>query len=380
MSAALQTLEEVELCLKSRPSSERVQVLRAVTDLFLNGAAQRSAHQIEQFDDVLCRLVQHVETRALAQLSDDLAPVDNAPMRVVQHLARHDDIVVAGPVLTGSTRLQTADLIEIASTKSQAHLLAIGGRSQVEAAVTDVLVEKGNTEVAKRVAANAGACFSETGFSRLVTRAESEAGLAELVAIRSELSSEQLRQLAVKATDAVRQRLMAVATPEARQKIEKVLAEIAAEIDRPNAKPRDYSVAQRLVISMRHDASLMRSTLAEVAAQGEFEATVALLSALGGVGIPVVERVMTNSDEGGLLLLCKAIDLEWPVARRILMLHPVGMRTTATQMDRSCEQFGGINGATAQRVVRFWQVRTAVTSGESEQRQADRAAHPGTMQ
>jgi uncharacterized protein (DUF2336 family) len=214
MSAVLETLEEVEVCLKSRPSSERVQALRAVTDLFLNGAAKHSAHQVELFDDVLCRLVQHVEARALAQLSGELAPVDNAPTRVVQHLARHDDIVVAGPVLTGSTRLQTQDLIEIASTKSQAHLLAIGSRRQVEAAVTDVLVEKGNTEVAKRIATNAGARFSEVGFSRLVTRAENEAGLAELVAIRAEMSPEQLRQLALQATETVRQRLMAVTKPE----------------------------------------------------------------------------------------------------------------------------------------------------------------------
>jgi uncharacterized protein (DUF2336 family) len=381
MSVALRTLEEVEVCLKSRPSSERVQVLRAVTDLFLDGAASHSAHQVGLFDDVLCRLVQHVENRALAQLSHELAPVDNAPTRVVQQLARHDDIVVAGPVLTGSTRLQTQDLIEIARTKSQAHLLAIGARRRVEAAVTDVLVEKGNTEVAKRVATNAGARFSDGGFSRLVTRAENEAGLAELVAIRSEMSPEQLRQLALQATETVRQRLMAVTKPETRAKLEKILLEIAAEIDRPKAKPRDYSVAQRLVMSMRHDASLMRVTLAEVAAQGEFEATVALLSALGGVAIPVVERVMTNSDEGGILLLCKAIDLEWPIVRRVLMLHPVGMRTPADQMDKSCEQFGGINAATAQRVVRFWRVRTTVTAGEiSEQPQADREPYHRTLQ
>jgi hypothetical protein len=53
----------------------------------------------------------------------------------------------------------------------------------------------------------------------------------------------------------------------------------------------------------------------------------------------------------------------------------------ADQMDKSCEQFGGINPATAQRVVRFWRVRTTVAAGEtSEHAQADREPHHRTPQ
>jgi uncharacterized protein (DUF2336 family) len=91
-----------------------------------------------------------VETRALAELSLELAPVDTAPRRIIGRLARHDEIVVSGPVLTQSNRLQTDDLIEIASTKSQAHLVAIGSRSLIEEAVTDVLVEMPTSIVRRR--------------------------------------------------------------------------------------------------------------------------------------------------------------------------------------------------------------------------------------
>jgi len=48
-----------------------------------------------------------------------------------------------GPVLTNSTRLTTRDLVEIAQTRGQDHLLAFPG-ARIEADVTDVLLNRGN--------------------------------------------------------------------------------------------------------------------------------------------------------------------------------------------------------------------------------------------
>jgi uncharacterized protein (DUF2336 family) len=375
MSATFQVVEDLEVSLRSRSSSERHRLLRAVTDLFLNGTAHHSDAQIELFDDILCRLVEYVERQALAELSAELAPIAFAPLRLVRSLARHDDLAVAGPLLRRSQRLQVDDLIEIASAGSQAHLAAIGGRAEIAEPVTDILVEKGDTEVARTIAANAGARFSPTGFSRLVTRAESEDGLAELVAIRSEISVDQLRQLIFKATEAVRRRLLAVAKPETRERIDEVLREIAWDIARSTSETgRDYLAAQLRVEGMRHDPQLMKAALADAARQDELEASVALLAALGELAISAVERVMTNDDTGGILLLCKALELEWPMVREILSLHRAGKTAGAAQLDRARKQFARINMSTARRVVRFWRVRTAASSSAGALQQTHAAA------
>lgn len=363
MCALQSRLEEFEAALKSRASPDRVQVLRSVTDLFLEQAETYSEDQVDLFDDLFLRLVKHVEKQALAQLSRELAPVENAPIQMVRRLARHDDIIVSGPVLKQSKRLHTDDLIEIAGTKSQAHLLAIGRRPLLEEAVTDVLVDKGNAEVAMAITTNTGARFSSLGYSRLVARAEREEGLAELLAIRSETSPAHLRQLIAKATRTVRQRLMAVVRPEARGKIESVLIAIAADIDRVTRR-RDYTGAQRRVLAMRQGDALMRATLFEAAEAGEFELTVVLLSVLASIPIPSVERILTNRDAGGLLLLCRALDLKWLTVRAMLHLHPVGDRATLTQLDRWLAQFTRIEPAAAERVVRFWRIRTTVASSD----------------
>jgi len=87
------------------------------------------------------------------ELSAQLAPIGNAPVNVIQRLARDDEITVAGPVLAQSPRLSPTDLVDIAETKSQAHLLAISGREAIAPMVTDVLVHRGGpARVAGRAA------------------------------------------------------------------------------------------------------------------------------------------------------------------------------------------------------------------------------------
>ena len=157
-------IAELEDAVRGGSSARRVETLRQVTDLFLNDGERLSDDQVKVFDDVLCLLIARVETRAKAELSKRLAPLDYAPFEVIQYLAWDDEIAVAGNVLTNSSRLSTEALVEIASSKGQDHLLAISARANLPAAVTDVIVDRGESKVIRRLANNATARFSETAF------------------------------------------------------------------------------------------------------------------------------------------------------------------------------------------------------------------------
>ena len=150
-------IAELEDAVRGGSSAKRVETLRQVTDLFLNDGERLSDDQVKVFDDVLCLLIARVETRAKAELSKRLAPLDYAPFEVIQHLAWDDEIEVAGNVLANSSRLGTEVLVEIASNKGQDHLLAISGRPDLPAAVTDVIVDRGEDKVIRKLANNAGA-------------------------------------------------------------------------------------------------------------------------------------------------------------------------------------------------------------------------------
>src|SRR3977135_3424458 len=143
---------ELEDAVAHGPPAKRVRTLRQVTDLFLQDAERFSDERISGFDDVLSPLAAPVETRARAELSKRLAPVDYAPFEIIQHLAWDDEIAVAGDVLTHSSRLGTDALVKIARTKGQDHLLAISARSYLPEPLPDVIVDRGEDKVIRRLA------------------------------------------------------------------------------------------------------------------------------------------------------------------------------------------------------------------------------------
>src|ERR1700742_1505111 len=206
-------LDELQATLAHGTVARRVETLRRVTDLFINGAVDYSDEQVGLFDDVFQCLIHHIETSAKALLSNRLAPLDTAPPQTIRALAFDDVIEVAAPVLSLSERLDDEALIETARTKSQAHLMAISTRRVLSGAVTDVLVQRGNDEVVQSVVRNPGAEFSERGFTRLVHRAEGDDNLATCVGLRPNIPRHLYLKLLAKASETVRARLEAANPP-----------------------------------------------------------------------------------------------------------------------------------------------------------------------
>jgi len=352
---------ELEDAIKSGSSDKRVETLRRITDLFLNDADRLNETQIGLFDDVLCHLIKRIETKALVELSEHLAPVDNSPIEVIRRLARNDEITVAGPVLTQSARLTTGDLVEIAGTKSQRHLLAISGRSELEEAVTDVLIDRGDRETVHRLARNAGARFSETGFTTLVHNAESDESLAEKLGLRLDIPLRLLRELLLKATEAVRARLISLAPPQIRDEIQRVLAKISNEVSREATASRDFAQAQLGILQMKKEGRLDESALLEFANRRLYEQMVAALSMLSSASIDLIASLMKGPRSNGLLVPCKAAGLKWPTVSAILCNRFAHHTMSDADLALAKEDFLRLSQASAQRILRFWQVRTTTT-------------------
>ncbi len=274
----------------------------------------------------------------------------------MRKLANDDDIAVAGPVLTQSKRLQETELVELARTKGQAHLAVIAGREGIGEAVTDVLVRRGDNEVMRNVADNQSAKLSEGGFSALVKHAEGDGELAEKVGQRPDIPPHLFRDLLVRATAVVQQRLLQAAKPETRSEIQRVLEKVSKEIDK-STPARDYSAAQRVVLTMHQAGKLAEPELSAFADDKKFEETVASLSLLSGVPIETADRLMAGDRPDPILILCKAAGFGWATARAIIMARPSAKGTSNGSLDTAFQNFEKLSPSTAQRVVRFWQVR-----------------------
>ena len=196
MNAQESLVDELESVLAGNDLSRRAEVLRRITDLFIQGSGKFSDEQIKLFDDVMGKLVEDIELAARAALGGRLARVPDAPGGVIRALAFDDAIEVAAPVLAHSAQLDDASLAEAARTKSQGHLLAISGRSVLTEPVTDILVNRGNHHVVAGTVDNPGARFSASGMSTLVKRAQDNGDLALRVWSRADISRhDQVRLL-----------------------------------------------------------------------------------------------------------------------------------------------------------------------------------------
>jgi uncharacterized protein (DUF2336 family) len=354
-------IADLELAVRNGSSEKRVNALRQVTDLFLHDSDRLSDEQVKVFDRVLCLLASRIESKVLAELSERLAPIDNAPLEVIRRLARDAEISVAGPVLSESTRLTSKDLSEIARTERHEHLLAISGRERLEETVTDVLVERGNREVIHKLAANSGARFSETGYGALVQKAEGDDALAEKVGQRIDIPTHLHRQLIARATEAVRAKLLSLASPQVRDEISRALAKATDVVAAETEKPRELTLAEHIVRLMHSEGKLDDAAVLNFAECGKFDEVTAAVALLCSAPLTVISDLLMGARNDAVLLPCKAAGLEWPTVETILRNRHGHEAPSSTIMDIARSDFRKLSIATAQKTLRFMQVRTTVS-------------------
>ena len=354
MGTPASLLPELEDVVQHGSAERRAETLRRITGLFLDSAPNFNEAHVALFDDVIGCLIEEIEVKALAELARNLAPVPNAPAGVVRRLAKNDDIEVAGPVLK-TARLDEPDLKDIAEKKSQAHLLALSSRIHIGEALAEILVDRGDREVARSIATNHSAQLSENAFTTLVKRAEEDGILAEKVGLRTDIPPRLFRQLLMQASDVVQKRLLAQARPDTQAEIRRVLAKVTDEVA-AKAAPRNYTAALAAVRALHKDRKLGEADVAEFAKADKYEETIAALATLCAVPVEVVDRLMSGERADPVLILARAAGFIWPTVREIISARP-GSKPNGDTFETALENFERLTAATAQRVVRFWQVR-----------------------
>ena len=353
-------INEIESALLSGPGEKRTKVLMSVTDLFVGEATKYSYFQTKLFDDVLLHLIERVESSALVEIATRLASISNAPADTVRQLAWNDAITVSGPILKYSPGLRDRDLIEIAKSKSQAHLSNIARRSQLNEVVTDVLIDYGDADVANEVAINSGALCSNLTLAKLVLRADGDDRLTESVARRTDISPQMFQQLLTQATDVVRTKLLASAKPEQQDTIKKVMDGIIVQISKSSIESRDYTAAKRVVARFSQDTNLVRKKLHEFSEAKQVSEIVVTLASIGGLVVDQVDKLFYAPTCFGLMVLCKASALAWKTTNAIIMSRAVKLETLDASRDELQEQFNELSISSAQTLVRYWQGRQMI--------------------
>jgi uncharacterized protein (DUF2336 family) len=361
MNLQVNMIDQLETLLISKDLSQRAEILRKVTDLFVVGSGKFSEDQVDLFDNVMGKLLENVELAARAQFGSRIAELADAPRNIVRTLAFDAEIEVAGPVLRHSERLDQETLVQNARSQSQDHLLAISARSSLVEEVTDVLMERGNRAVISNTAKNSGAQFSEFGVSTLINKARDDGQLALSVWSRLDIPRQSLVKLFVDASEIVKNQL-AEADPRRTDLIKSMVAAASDQIQtKVRSNSRDFTQAMSFVKALRVAGKLDEEQLAAFANEGNFDRTAAALSLMCDLPVGLVERALVQNQTEQLLVLARAIELSWVTTTALLLLHAGTNGSSRQQIDRSFTNFTRLQPKTARTALQFYRMREKAT-------------------
>jgi uncharacterized protein (DUF2336 family) len=359
--------DEVEAVIAAGSFERCAETTARVTALFLASADSFSDDHVELFRDVFERLINTIELRAvgdvsarfaLAEMSAQLAPVRQAPASVMRRLARHDDISVAAPVLTESARLTSDDLIELARTKGEKHLLAISARWWLQEVVTDALLARRFPSVSRRLVDNPGARVSAGGFAVVIAQAASDPELAVATGIRADLPPDLRSRLLRQATERVRTRLLSRAPPFLFEEIRAAVAAASADAEREMSRARDFASAKIVIARLKKEGRLNERALLDFARQRKYEETVTALAELSAASVEVVRPLMQSLRSEGILVPCKVAGLHWETVAAVLNCRFSSGVMAPEELTKLRREFDGLTVESALRLLKLWTVKS----------------------
>jgi len=121
---------------------------------------------------------------------------------------------------------------------------------------------------------------------------------------------------------------------------------------------RDFAAAQRTILALHRAGELNEAALLGFAKSHKYEESVAALAAMSGMKIAALDRLIAGDRYDPILIVGKAVDLEWATVRALILLRLGPNRSPSpADIESARVNFVRLMPSTAERVVSFWQTR-----------------------
>ncbi|POF32347.1 DUF2336 domain-containing protein [Roseibium marinum] len=258
-------------------SKKKHQLAEHVTDLLAARADDGGSEESNLLNGMLEGVYGSLEQDTRKKMSERLADVQATSSQLAAVIAA-DDLPVAKAVLERSQSLKDTDLLKIAETKGQGHLLAMAKRDHVGKDLSKFMLKRGDREVRQTLAANLGADITEAEFEELVKDMPRQLG-------------DRIRHLR-KSNEEVLEDLF------------KDDGEIAAGVElvkRPSKiGPKSW------LLGIRLGKTTLNKAVYQLALEHNLLDAVALLSFFSALDMKYVHKLMIRYDSTGIATVCRA--------------------------------------------------------------------------
>ena len=349
---------------------ERDQLFRNMAQLYSYVSDRCDDEQVAQYDEVLCQLAELVEVEARTHVAKLLAPLERAPGNVVNKLA-NDEIDVAAPLLEFSNVLSDDDLIDIASTQTEAHRVAIAGRPVVPERVGEAIVQHGGSPSVARLVSNKHAELGRATIERLVVRAAQDEALANNLRGRSDIDWGSMRNEIAEAGQKVLDELGATGKPLDPVTASKINAVVYNRMrNRAGFSSQDWKLAYNQVKALYDRHQLDEKALMRFARFGYGHHGAAALSVMLNVQPEVFVKWLAMQDYVAITVALKALNLAPDLFEALVATMP--WRDMPTEADKANvrRRFEALSRDEATGIFELWRTHAFRRRAAAEERVA----------
>lgn len=368
MGNELEHLESLARLSREASAEGRQELLREVTDMFLdNPPGKLSEKEVQYFDDIMGRLVFEMEMKVRKHLAETLSAVKHAPPELISKLA-NDEIEVARPVLMKSGVLRDADLLDIVKARGQEHLQAVSMREKVSEQIADAIVEKGNDTVLGTLASNAGAEISENAMETMVTRSEDgDDVLQEALVKRQDIPPELLKKMYKHVSQALRDHILATGADIDESQVDEVMAETEDWFEHEEAA-QGASEAEKFILRKEKLKQLDPKLLLKLVREGKLPEFIVGVSRLCKIDLATARQAVFDESGEKLAVVCKSLEIDTEMFSQF-----VDYLDTENKLDEGDKGilvgvYSRITAQAAQRAMRFLRTRQKLKKGETTEK------------
>lgn len=353
--------------LAKEPSSEkRRELLRDVTDLFLEKPGDYSNAEATHFGEIIGRVASEMDTAVRKHLSERLSGVPQAPRGLIAQLA-NDAIEVARPVLMKSLAFTDQDLVAIAKLQSQDHLKALSTRPMVSASVADAIVARGDDAVLETLAKNEGATLSRGALETLVTRAETNERLHGPVAKRKDLPPDLMNEMVLFVSSSLRKYVMErVANADESEVAAGLEFAVARAARRAKSSAAEFVTSEKFIAQKVRDKTLNEQLLVLLLRGNQRSDFLVGLAHLAEIDVVTAKRIVGDPSCEALAIVSRACRFDRSTFSTFALLLGGSKARSAGEVSDLLSLYDQIPVEVAQRTLRFWKVRKQAESAGAE--------------
>ncbi len=343
---------------KETSSEKRRELLRQVTDVFLEDDTARTPAEGALFDEIFEAVAADMETQVRAELARKIA-TSTAPLaRTARRLAL-DEIDVARPVIEKSTALTQRDILDVIQQKGQEHMMAVTRRTDICEEVSSALVQRGEDRVVAALLENPRARIGRETFEIVADRAADNPVLHAPFVRNQQVPLDLLNNVYLKVEHSLRREIMRKFHGVSPSELEAALAASRNHLSTAyGALPGDYETALDHVALLERRNELKPPVLVQLLRDNRRTAFMIAFSRLTDIEFDIARKLVDTGDLDALAMLCKGANFDRGLFVTICILVS-GDSQGLSKAEAFGQLYEQVPAAAAQRALRFWKVRAA---------------------